>query len=169
LRLRPFSAEDEAAARAAHVALAREGFEFLLDYHRGARESWASYLARLEQQRRGIGLSERWVDSTFLAAVVDGELVGRASIRHRLNDWLVRYGGHVGYAVVPEHRRRGYATEILCQSVVIARSMGIAEVLVTCDVGNVASAGVIEACGGELESVVDGPTEGEQRRRYWIR
>ena len=49
----------------------------------------------------------------------------------------------------------------------IARSLGVDEVLVTCDVGNVASAGVIEACGGEFESVTSG--EEPPKRRYWFR
>src|SRR3954453_21580469 len=43
--------------------------------------------------------------------------------------------------------RRGYATEIRSQSVVIAMSYGNEQVLVTCDDRNIASAGVIEGCG----------------------
>lgn len=60
-----------------------------------------------------------------------------------------------------------YATEILRQSLIVARAVGIDRVLVTCDEGNVASARTIERCGGVLESVVaiDG---GPAKRRYWI-
>jgi predicted acetyltransferase len=186
LSLRPFEIRDEAAARAAHASMRHEGFQFLLD-HNGV-ESWHSYLARLDGLRTGgahtgaqtkastsaytaTGSRPRdgLVESTLLAAVVGDQLVGRASIRHRLNEWLARWGGHIGYVVVPEHRRRGYATEILRQSLIVAHSLGIDDVLVTCDVSNIGSAKVIEACGGELESVIDGPEGAERKRRYWIR
>lgn len=78
-------------------------------------------------------------------------------------------GGHIGYAVLPQHRRRGYATEILRQSIVVARSEGIDEVLVTCDVHNVGSRAVIERCGGAFDEVVYDPKEKVDKRRYWIR
>jgi predicted acetyltransferase len=43
-------------------------------------------------------------------------------------------------------------------------------VLITCDDDNVASARVIEACGGHLERVVPGgeSDDGTPFRRYWI-
>jgi predicted acetyltransferase len=67
-------------------------------------------------------------------------------------------------------RRRGYATEILRQSLVIARSYGLDRVLLTCDHDNVGSAAVTEACGGVLERVVpsDEADDGVPFRRYWI-
>jgi len=164
LRLRPFRLEDEAAARAAHHEMQGDSLPFLLDY--SPAEPWSSYLERREANRRGLQLGP-WVPSTFLAATVDRRLVGRISIRHELNDWLATYGGHIGYAVIPSQRRRGYGTEILRQGLVIARSLGVDEVLVTCDVGNLASAGVIEACGGEFESIAAG--EDPPKRRYWFR
>ena len=165
LRLRPFRIEDEAAARAAHAAMRADRFPFLLDYV--PDESWSSYLQRRAENQRGERLPIRWVPSTFLAATVENTLVGRISIRHELNDWLAAFGGHIGYAVVPAMRRRGYGTEILRQGLIVARALGIDDVLVTCDVGNRASAGVIEACGGVFESIAAG--DGPPKRRYWFR
>jgi predicted acetyltransferase len=150
--------------------MAREGFDFLLGYEPGM--SWSAYLQSLAAHRRGEELPPGFVPGTFLAADVGGALVGRASVRHGLNEFLAREGGHIGYGVLPEHRRRGYATEILRQSLVIARAEGVERVLVTCDDDNLASIAVIEACGGRLDP--DQPTAetavepAALMRRYWI-
>jgi predicted acetyltransferase len=107
------------------------------------------------------------VPATLLVAEVEGEIVGRVSIRHELNDTLLRVGGHIGYGVRPQHRRRGYATEMLRQSLIVAHSLGIDPVLVTCDEDNAGSMAVIERCGGLLEGTVEIPGA-PRKRRYWI-
>jgi predicted acetyltransferase len=166
LRLRPPTVDDEAEVRAAHDALMRsDRYPFCLFWRHGM--SWTEYVDLLERYRRGEGLTDGMVPSTFLVAEVDGTIVGRASLRHRLSPSLERDGGHVGYGVLPAHRRRGHATTILQQSLVILRSLGVGDVLVTCDDGNVGSATVIERCGGKLDSVIR-LDSGSQNRRYWI-
>lgn len=130
--------------------------------------SWAEYLAVLDADQRGELFTDDGVAATFLVAEAERNIVGRASIRHALNDFLAHEGGHIGYAVRPAFRRRGYATAILEQSLVIARALGVTDVLVTCDNDNVGSAAVIEGCGGVLDSVVTSRS-GAPMRRYWIR
>lgn len=166
LKLRPLRAGDEAAFRAGHEQMAAEGFTFGLRLEPG--QSWAGYLQVLSDHRAGLNLPERHVPSTFLVAEVAGHIVGRASIRHELNDFLLREGGHIGYCVLRAHRRRGYATEILRQALIIARSLGIDRVLVTCDDDNAGSIAVIEACGGTLAEVLPGSAGSPATRRYWI-
>jgi predicted acetyltransferase len=165
LWLRPLDPGDEPAVAAAHATMALDDFEFAFDYPSG--QSWAEYLADVERKRIGAELRDGRVPATFLVADVQGEIVGRSSIRHRLNPFLEHEGGHIGFGVLPHARRRGYATEILRQSLVIARSLGIRRALLTCDDDNVGSATVIETCGGILDSIVDGST-GKAVRRYWI-
>jgi predicted acetyltransferase len=167
LRLRPLRPDDEAAVVAAHRAMTlADGFPFALRYETGM--PWTAYLERLESWRCGNHLPSDWVPATFLVADVGGQVVGRTSIRHRLNDFLAREGGHIGYGVVAEHRGRGYATEILRQSLVIARAAGVDRVLVVCEDENVPSARVIERCGGVLEERVPWGEGGKLFRRYWI-
>ena len=83
--------------------------------------------------RLGIDQPDGSVPGTFLVADIEGAIVGRASIRHELNEFLAREGVHIGYCVLAEHRRRGYATEILRQSLVVARAVGVQRVLTCCD------------------------------------
>jgi len=163
LRLRPLRVEDEAVVLAAHDAMAAEGFAFLLGYD---GQPFADVVRLHHQAARGLDLGAGLVPATFLVAEVDGQVVGRASIRHELNEHLAREGGHIGYGVIAEHRRRGCATEILRQALVVARSLGVDRALLTCDDHNVGSIRAIEANGGALQDVID--VSGSRLRRYWI-
>jgi predicted acetyltransferase len=166
LVLRPLTVVDEAVAWQAQAELADDDFMFLLGAVEG--ESWPVFVDRLAAHSCGVDVPDDRVPATFLVAEVDGEIVGRTSIRHELNAYLAAVGGHIGYGVRPGFRRRGYATEILRQSLARARELGIERALVTCDDANVGSATVIERCGGVLEGVVADPDDGVLKRRYWI-
>lgn len=122
----------------------------------------------LDKERRGVGLAPGRVPHTMLYAFVDGEIVGRCSVRHELNDFLRRRGGHVGYAVAPPFRRRGYAGQILRQGLVHCASLGLRSVMVTCDDANVGSWKTIERAGGVLAETVWDAEATEWIRRYWI-
>lgn len=94
-------------------------------------------------------------------------VLGSISLRHRLNDFLLHVGGHIGYGVRPSARRRGVATAALGLALEQARSIGLQRVLITCGKDNVASACTIEHWGGDLEDVRETPDHGVIRR-YWI-
>ena len=166
LRLRPLRPDDEEVAREAQREMASEGFAFLLAWD--PDEAWSHYLDRLQRSSRGAGLAAGWVPASLLVADVGGELVGRVTIRHALTPALAEVGGHIGYGVRPGYRRRGFAGEMLRNALIVARSLGIDEVLVTCDDDNVASIKVIERYEGQLQDVRPG-TDGIPKRRYWIR
>jgi predicted acetyltransferase len=155
---------DEAVVLAAQRELAAENFVFAFLGH---GQSFADYVRTVDDQRHGRSLGDDWVESSWLLAEVDGAVVGRSSIRFELNEFLLAEGGHVGYAVRPGHRRRGYATEILRQSVIVARAGGVQDVLVTCADENIGSATAIETNAGVLENILE--LDGVLLRRYWIR
>jgi predicted acetyltransferase len=167
MNIRELLPGDERSAVEAHDELARENFEFLLGYRRG--EPWRDYLDRLERERAGVDLLPGRVPASFLVGDVGGSIVGRISIRHRLNDNLAVVGGHLGYAVIPAYRGRGYATALMAGGLEVLASLGVEEALVTCSSTNAASAVVIERHGGVLIDVVtpDGDS-GPAWRRYRV-
>jgi predicted acetyltransferase len=167
LDLRLPTATEEPEFLRAHHATSPGVPSFLQYYEEGM--PFARYLDVLERHARGESLPPNHVPSTFLFAFDASRIVGRVAIRHELNDFLLRVGGHIGYVVVPEFRRQGYATVILRRSLGIAhRDLGISRVLVTCDDDNVGSIKTIEQNGGVLENIVAGPDLDKPKRRYWI-
>jgi predicted acetyltransferase len=165
--LRRPARDDEAEVMRAHRATTPDVPSFLHHYQEGM--PYLRYLQVLDAQERDTGLPPGRVPSTFLFAFDGPRIVGRVTIRHRLNDAMARVGGHIGYVVVPEFRRRGYATAMLRLALGIARdTLGIDRVLVTCDDDNIGSIRTIERNGGILENVVSGPDLDVPKRRYWI-
>lgn len=132
-------------------------------------EDFEAFLAKLDGCARGEGVFEGFVPHTTYWLVVDGSVVGASNLRHSLNDRLRRVGGHIGYGVRPSARGRGYATELLRRTVDAARSVGLADLLLTCDRDNTASARVIVKNGGLLDAEEFLPEERITIQRYWIK
>jgi predicted acetyltransferase len=169
LLLRSLTPVDEPAFRRAFASwdtASDNGYVFARGFDPSA--PFAAYLSLVEDHERGLRLPEGFVPYTSRYAFVGPEMVGMLTIRHELNDFLFRIGGHIGYGVVPPHRRKGYATEMLRQALPLALRLGIRRALVTCDEPNIASARTIEVCGGVYENSTDMGPGLPPKRRYWI-
>ena len=132
---------------------------FRNDYH-----DFDYYLKHLEYKELREGLVP---DSTFFCFDEKRNLmVGAVNIRHELNDYLSKYGGHIGDGIRPSERRKGYATEMIRLALEECRKLGLTRVLMTCDKNNIGSAKSIIRNGGILENEI--PEEGSIKQRYWI-
>ena len=128
-------------------------------------------LARIDDFRHERNLPDGWVGATTLW-LVDEErqrFIGQIDIRHRLTDSLLRYGGHIGYAIRLDEWNRGYGTQMLALALPHAKALGITRCLITCDDDNPGSARVMEKNGFTLGDKIDNVIGGEAiiTRRYW--
>lgn len=98
----------------------------------------------------------------------DDRIVGMIQIRHRFNEYLEKYAGHIGYSVRPSERRKGYAKAMLKDCLPYCREIGLHRVMISCIRGNEASARTILANGGVYESTVSCEAKGVELERYWI-
>lgn len=103
----------------------------------------------------------------FLLDEERNRLIGAVGIRHHLNDFLLREGGHIGMGLRPSERNHGYGSEMLRLALVECKRMGIDRVLVVCDKDNIPSAKTILRNSGVLEDEIVN-SKGVVVQRYWI-
>ena len=153
-----------------YVAEVRAADELLVPWVLGFdADDFPALLARLSDAAEGKGLCENLVPhTTYWTVAPAAEIVGVVNLRHRLNDFLLREGGHIGYSIRPSLRGRGLATRQLALVLEAAGRRGLRKVLVVCESDNPASARVIEKNGGRMESEVTAEETGKMMRRYWI-
>jgi predicted acetyltransferase len=70
-------------------------------------DSYDAWLEHLQKSRDERTAAPAWVAAStfFVVRVSDDRIVGMIDIRHRLNDFLRSYGGHIGYGVRPSERK----------------------------------------------------------------
>lgn len=151
-----------------------------MEYDKEIQDFRTEYLASGESMDGGASLrkfddTQKWLDqlepdtSQYICVDDDGKVVGILQLRHKFNDFLRKYAGHIGYAVRPSARRRGYASGMLAGVLPRCRELGIMDVLVTCLEGNEGSRRTILKNGGVYESTVLEPESQSRIERYWIR
>ena len=99
---------------------------------------------------------------------LDNRLIGMLQVRHYFNDYLSKFGGHIGYSIRPSERRKGYAKAMLKSALPFCREINLENVLITCIEDNIGSEKTIIANGGIYESTIYEPDEKVNLKRYWI-
>lgn len=119
-------------------------------------------LRKFDDYRNGRNLRPGRVETDYYW-LIDSEkayFIGEICIRRTLTPLLLRYGGHIGYAVRYSEWNRGYGSLMLRLALEKARNMGLTDVLITCDDDNPASARVMEHNGfclkDKVRNIVDG-------------
>lgn len=133
-------------------------------------EDYDEWLSKVERDLDILNIPEDRVSANtyFLVRIPDNKIIGMINIRHRLNDFLLNEGGHIGYSIRPTERKRGYGTLMLKLGLEKCRELKLDKVLITCDKINIPSAKIIQNNNGILENEIYSEAFSEIIQRYWI-
>lgn len=119
-------------------------------------EEYQQWLFRSDALSKGVGLEDWMVPQTTYWLFIDGKPIGFGKVRHYLTNSLMEEGGHIGYAIRPSERNKGYGTILLKLLVEEAKKIGIDKILITVSNDNPYSIkvalnnnGIIEKVSGE--------------------
>lgn len=157
--------ENRADVLAFYDAIEKSGGECIGFRNHANYDAW---LREMQNRHTGQNLPEGYVRENFYLCYSGDVLVGVFSLKFELTDYLLHYGGHVGYATRPDLRNRGYATEMLREGLAIAKAFGFDRILAVCDEDNIASEKVILKNGGVFENKLYDAEEAVFVKRYWI-
>ena len=152
-----------------------EGLKFLKELvnEKGIREfpaprninenSYGVWLQSKVDMAKGIKLPKGFIPCTTYWVMLDNKIIGIANIKHYLNEYLRKEGGHIGLAIAKDYRGRGIGLKTAKLLVEKARNeFGIEDILFTNNPENTASRNMCENLGAELTDV-DGHCH------YWLK
>jgi len=125
-------------------------------------DEYKEWLKKSIKFAEGIELEDGRVPGNIYWLYVNKKPVGIGKLRHRLTDTLRMNGGHIGYAISPSERNKGYGKLLLNNLIYEAKTLGIDKVLITVNNDNPASIKVAVNNGGVIEDV------SEERHYIWI-
>ena len=143
------------------------GDRYPSDWLQETEHNFDAHLATLESRKLGDTRTEG-IPQHMLWLVRGDRYLGHVNVRTKVNEKLLRIGGHIGYEIRPSDQGRGYGTLMLKLALEQARNLGVQRVLITCDEENVGSRRVIENNGGRLPERAQVDEWPKPILRYWI-
>lgn len=138
--------------------------EHYYNKYRKALENFQDYLNDLHNCSKGKNLPQEEIATSSFWLIDKKEVVGVVRIRHQ----EVECAGHIGYDISPDYRNRGYGFQILKLALEKTINIGIEEVILTCNINNLASKKIIEKNGGKFLGTVFDEEESETLYKYSI-
>ncbi len=138
---------------------------------KAAENNFQTYFSDVENDRNAVNLPSGHVPSTTLWLLNNEAYIGSLDIRHYLNDFLQKRGGHIAYQIIPSQRRRGFAQAGLKLALHYCRDvLKLEKVLLTCRFENQDSYQTMTAVMKEYGGHEDEPSEsdGHKEHRIWI-
>lgn len=129
-------------------------------------EDWLEFLSRIKNGSNEEKLCPN--RQYFLIRENDNKIIGLINIRYDLNEWMLKYGGNIGYSIRPTERRKGYNKINLFLAIEKCQEMGLKKVLLITDNDNVASIKTIESLGGVLNNKIKNEEGSGLISRYYI-
>lgn len=130
LVVRELTTSDNEAFKKALEQTADSDPNFAHYYEKGM--SFEQYLYLLNSVKLGFELPVGHVPATVLYAFIGDWIVGRLTLRYNLNEDMVNSVGHIGVNVIPDFRKRGYASEMMKLGLSIANRADMPRILLTC-------------------------------------
>lgn len=134
----------------------------------GNYKNYDLWLSGMQNRHSGKDLPEGYVRENFYLCYDGARLIGVFSLKFELTEFLLNYGGHIGYATRPSERNRGLATQMLKQGLELSKEFGLKDILCVCDYDNYASERVILKNGGIFENELYDPNQEVTVKRFWI-
>lgn len=143
-----------------------EGTSFLMAFDDISQ--WLEHLKLLEKEDTLPNEDYVPAEQFILIRKSDNKIIGMSNLRIRLNEYLLNFGGNIGYSITPSERKKRYGRLLLKKTLQKATDLGLNNILVTCRDTNLGSIKIIESNSGILKNKIYDEEEKEWIRRYQI-
>lgn len=125
--------------------------------------TYGDWLKSKTDMAKGINLPDGFIPCTTFWVMLDNKIIGLANIKHYLNDFLRKKGGHIGLSIAKDYRRKGIGLKTTKLLIEKARNeYYIKDILFTNEPENIASRNMCEKLGAELTDI-------DEHCHYWLR
>ena len=125
--------------------------------------TYGDWLKSKADMAKGINLPDGFIPCTTFWVMLDDKIVGLANIKHYLNDFLRKKGGHIGLSLAKDYRKKGLGLKTTKLLIEKARNeFGIQDILFTNEPENIASRNLCEKLGAELTDI-------DEHCHYWLK